>query len=184
MEFYMGQIIMFGGNFAIRSFAMLNGQLLPISQNSALFSLLGTTYGGDGRTTFALPEMRGRTPMHFGNGPGVGNYSLGQKGGTPTTILNSMNLPAHTHQATGKLATGGDNAITDTSAGNLLASEARGGGNALDIYNAGPATGAMADNSVQITIGSAGQSQPFNNLSPFTTVNFLIALQGIYPSRN
>ena len=175
---------MFGGNFAIRSFATLNGQLLPISQNTALFSILGTTYGGDGRTTFGLPEMRGRTPMHFGQGPGLGNHPLGQKGGAPTTTLQIANMPSHTHQATGKVSTGGDNAITDTSAGNLLASEARGGGNALDVYNAGPATGAMADNSVQITVQNAGNSQAFNNLPPFTTVNFQMALQGLYPSRN
>ncbi|MGC4087610.1 MAG: tail fiber protein [Polyangiaceae bacterium] len=97
MEPFIGMIIVFAGNFAPRGWALCNGQLLPIAQNTALFSILGTTYGGDGRTTFALPDLRGRVPVHPGQGPGLSNYSLGQVSGTETVTLTTQNLPAHTH---------------------------------------------------------------------------------------
>ena len=184
MDPFIAQIIMFGGNFAPRGWALCNGQLLPISQYSALFSILGTTYGGDGRTTFGLPDLRGRVPVHPGNGPGLSNYRLGEKGGRETNVLNITQLPSHNHTATGKVKTGGDDNLTDTSAGNLLASEARGGGDALNIYNNGAATGNMADNGVEVTVGNTGSSQPVNNIQPFNTVNFIIALYGTYPSRS
>ena len=184
MDPFLAEIIMFGGNFAPRGWALCNGQLLSIAQNQALFSLLGTTYGGDGRTTFGLPDLRGRVPMHPGNGPGLTDRRLGQKGGTETNTLNVLQLPAHNHTATGKVRTGGDDSLADTSAGNLLASEARGGGDALNIYNNGAAIGSMADNGVEVTIGNTGGSQPVNNIQPFNTVNFIICTQGVFPSRS
>ena len=97
---YIGQIIMFGGNFAIRNYALCNGQLLAISSNTALFSILGTIYGGDGRTTFALPDLRGRVATHFGQGPGLSNYNIGQRSGQERVTLNTTEIPAHNHTGT------------------------------------------------------------------------------------
>lgn len=184
MDGTMATVIMFAGNFAPRNWAYCQGQLLAISSNSALFSLLGTIYGGDGRTTFGLPDLRGRVPVGTGNGPGLTSRPLGQKGGTETNTLNILNLPSHNHTASGKLATGGDNALSDISAGNLLASEARGGGDALSIYNSGAATGYMADGSVQVTVGNTGSNQAVNNIQPYLAMNYVICLQGVYPSRS
>ncbi|MEM8909888.1 MAG: tail fiber protein, partial [Bacteroidota bacterium] len=99
MEPFIGQIMMFGGNFAPRGWALCNGQLMPISQNQALFSLLGTTYGGDGRTTFALPDLRGRAAMHAGHGPGLTDRRLGQRSGTETNTMNTLQMPSHSHIA-------------------------------------------------------------------------------------
>lgn len=101
METFLGQIIMFGGNFAPRGWAFCNGSLIAINQNQALFSLLGTTYGGDGRTTFALPDLRGRAPIHYGQGPGLSNRTLGEKSGVESNILNVNQLPSHNHLASG-----------------------------------------------------------------------------------
>ncbi len=184
MDPFIGQIMMFGGNFAPRGWALCNGQLLSIAANSALFSILGTTYGGDGRTTFALPDLRGRVPISPGHGPGLSSYYAGQKGGVESVTLNTTQIPSHNHTATGKVATGGDNDVKDTSAGNLLASEARGGSDVLDIYNNGPGTGFMADNSVQVTVGNTGGNLSHENRPPFLAVNYIIALQGVFPSRS
>ena len=108
-EPFIGQIIMFGGNFAIRGYALCNGQLLSIAQNTALFSLLGTTFGGDGRTTFGLPDLRGRVPVHMGQGPGLTNYSLGQSAGAEQVTLTVNQIPAHTHTATANAVNGPGN---------------------------------------------------------------------------
>lgn len=175
---------MFGGNFAPRGWAFCNGQLLPISQNSALFSILGTTYGGDGRTTFALPELRGRFAMHAGTGPGLTPRSLGHKSGTETNTLNITQLPNHTHpinmNVSGMIGSNTEPATTNEASGNTL-------GAGADIYNelppeAGEDLGAFSLNPP--TIGNAGGNQPINNMPPYLVVNYIIALQGIFPSRS
>lgn len=174
-EPFIGQIIMFGGNFAIRGYAMCNGQLLSIAQNTALFSILGTTYGGNGQTTFALPDLRSRVPIHFGQGPGLSSYSLGQVSGTESVTLTTGQMPAHNHPAT-VVANASAEATSDTLPnGNFLAE----GNNYRNTSNA-----QMNANAVQVTIGIAGNSQPVSILQPYLALNYLIALEGIFPSRN
>ena len=172
-------IIMFGGNFAPRGWALCNGQILSIAQNTALFSLLGTTFGGNGQTTFALPDLRGRTPVHTGQGPGLSSYSLGQVGGTESVTLLTNNLPAHTHSLNVNDAAANGN----TASSNYLAtSNGSFAGDPITVNtfsNAAPnaAMGAQA-------IGATGNSVPINNIQPYLAVNYIIALEGIYPSRN
>jgi microcystin-dependent protein len=180
MDPFLGQITMFGGSFAPRGWAFCEGQLLPISQYTALFSILGTTYGGDGRTTFGLPDLRGRAPIHAGHGPGLSDVRLGQKGGNEMTTLNVTNLPSHNH--TGTISVGPDTNLTDAAVNNRLATEARGGGDALPIYTSDAGNGNMAGDSV--TIGNAGGNQAFSNRSPYLVISHIIALQGIFPSRS
>ncbi|MEM7156149.1 MAG: tail fiber protein [Myxococcota bacterium] len=161
---------MFAGNFAPRGWALCNGQLLAISSHSALFSILGTTYGGDGVSTFGLPEMRGRVAIHEGTGPGLTPRQLGQKTGHETETLTTNQMPSHTH---GLFAYG--NLGTDQRAtGNVLAA------NAAAIYDPGPATEQMGTSSV----GHVGANQPVNIMQPFLALNFIIALEGLYPSRS
>jgi microcystin-dependent protein len=179
MEPFIAQIIMFGGNFAPRGWAFCDGQLLPISQNSALFSLLGTTYGGDGRTTFGLPDLRGRVAIHPGNGPGLSSYRQGQKGGSETNTLTTNQLPSHNHAAAGtaKSVSGeGDTAVpTDKY-------PAKSGVGDPD-YGTTP-DGSMAAGGVDVTVQNTGGGQSVNNIQPYGTVQFIIALQGTFPSRN
>jgi microcystin-dependent protein len=170
---FIGEITLFAGNFAPRGWAFCNGQLLPISQNTALFSILGTTYGGNGQTTFALPDLRGRVPIHAGQGPGLSNYTLGQVGGAENVTLQTSQLPAHSH-AVNAVAGGGNQA---SPVGNLPAIEST--GTSKDYSNAA-ATGAMNAG----MIGNAGQGQPVPVIQPYECVNYIIALQGIFPSRN
>lgn len=167
MEPFLGQIMFFAGNFAPRGWALCDGQLLPIAQNSALFSILGTTYGGDGRTTFALPDLRGRIPLHPGQGPGLSNYVLGQKGGNETTTLQMNNLAPHSHALMASAAVAGD----DSPANHFIGRS--------EIYAGGPAAVTLGSGSV----GNAGEGQPFSNVSPYQCINAIIALQGIFPSR-
>jgi len=166
---FIGEIIMFGGNFAPRGWALCDGQLLPISQYSALFSILGTTYGGDGRTTFGLPDLRGRVAMHPGNGPGLTPRNLGTKSGSETNTLTVAQLPSHSHT----IVSGGK-ANNPSPAGNL---PANGGTNA---YSDGSPGKAMKNSMVNNT----GGSQSVNNMQPYQCVNYIIALQGTYPSRS
>jgi microcystin-dependent protein len=169
----LGEIRMFGGNFAPRNWAFCNGQLLPIAQNTALFSLLGTTYGGNGINTFALPDLRGRVPNHFGQGPGLSNYTQGQVGGTETVTLLQGNLPAHSHPVNAVTA-GGNQA---SPAANLPAIEST--GTSLN-FSSSAANATMN----AATIGNTGQNLPLPVIQPYLTINFIIALQGIFPSRN
>ena len=177
-EPFIGQIIIFAGNFAIRGYAMCNGQLLSIAQNTALFSILGTTYGGNGQTTFALPDLRGRAALHWGQGPGLSNYSLGQVGGTESSTLTQNNLPPHSHQL--NVSAGGKgNAAVPT--GNFIGvGNVPSSGENVNNFNNAAATGAM--NAGSITGG--GSSVPFANIQPYLVLSFLIALEGIFPSRN
>lgn len=167
MEPFIGQIIMFGGNFAPRGWALCDGQLLAISSHSALFSILGTTYGGDGQTTFGLPDLRGRAPVHAGHGPGLSAYRLGEKTGSETVTLTTNQIPAHTHQleAVGNPAN---------------SSDARNNGLGLaEIYVAGDPEAQMNPASIRNT----GGGQSHNNIQPVLAVNYIIALVGLYPSR-
>ena len=164
---FLGEIRIFGFNFAPRGWAFCNGQAMSISQNTALFSLLGTTYGGNGITTFALPNLQSRVPLHFGQGPGLSPYALGQVSGEENHTLITSEMPAHTHAAR---ASSGD--ATDTSpVGNVLAA----GGTYTATANQNMAAGAVT---------TTGGGFPHNNLPPYLALNFSIALQGIFPSRN
>lgn len=170
-EPFVGEIRMFAGNFAPRGWAFCDGQLLAVSQNDALFSLLGTIYGGDGRTTFGLPDMRGRIPVHAGSGPGLSTYRLGAKGGSETVTLTTNQLASHAHtqQGTNDPADtqNPSNALYATTSGELL-------------YRPDGNPSAMAAGTT-VNDGGSG-SHP--NLMPFLCVNFIIALFGIYPSRH
>lgn len=169
-EPYVGEIRMFAGNFAPRGWAFCDGQLLAVSQNDALFSLLGTIYGGDGRTTFALPDLRGRIPIHAGTGPGLSPRRLGTKAGTEAETITVNELASHTHpfQGTDQLA---DSANPGTNAPAKST--------AVDAYiNESPE---VALSSSAVT--STGGSQSHTNVMPFLCVNFIIALFGVYPSR-
>ena len=170
---FLGEIKMFAGNFAPRNWALCDGQLLSVSQAQALFSLLGTLYGGDGRTTFGLPDLRGRVPIHAGSGPGLTPRNQGQRGGQETASVNVNQLPSHTHSMQGSSAFGGDT----SPANNLPAT-----GSGAFLYKGVPGTTVAMDADA---IGSSGGSAlPHNNVMPFLCVNFIVALFGVYPSRN
>lgn len=168
-EPYIGTIQMFGFNFAPRGWALCNGQLLSIAQNTALFSLLGTQYGGNGQTTFALPDLQGRVAIHQGQGPGLSSYTIGEVSGTETVTLIQQQMPQHNH-----LINASNNDPTDsTPQNNVPANIPAGGYGATANINMNPAMG-----------GLAGGSQPHENRQPFLVINFCIALVGIFPSRN
>ncbi len=176
-EPFIGEIKMFGGNFAPRSYAFCDGQLLAISGNSALFSLLGTTYGGDGRTTFALPDLRGRAPIHAGNGPGLTDRRLGTRGGFQDNQLTANNLPPIPLRVSS--ANASQSAAT---AGASIAAPGKMDGRsfvASDGFNTATPDITLNGASVQ-----GGSSAAINNMQPFLAVNYIIALQGIFPSRN
>lgn len=169
---YVGEIRMFPGTYAPQGWALCNGQLLSISENEALFTLIGTTYGGDGQTTFALPNLQGRAPVHMGTNPATGtNYLLGQSAGTENVTLLTTQMPAHTHAVLAAQAAGD---IANPS-NNVWAS------NNVSAYAADP-TGAVAMNPAAIS--PAGGGQPHDNMMPFTVINYIIALNGIYPDFN
>ena len=173
MEAFLGSIILFAGNFAPRGWAFCQGQILSIAQNTALFSLLGTTYGGNGQTTFALPDLRGRAPVQQGTGPGLPNVNLGESAGSPTVTLTTGQMPAHNHSVAAN-----QNATTTNPSGSVPANDAR--GNPVNIYAAQPDGTQM---NAQM-IGMAGGNQPVNIQNPFLGLNYIICTQGIYPSRN
>ncbi len=177
---------MFSGNFAPRSWALCEGQLLSISQNNALFSLLGTTYGGDGRTTFGLPDLRGRLPMHTGSGPGLTPRPQGQKAGSEREVLNSTQLPSHTHTAATTLTltpAAATVASSEPVAGMAFGNSANYGG-ASTFYSDTANSNLLPQNvSINTSLANSGASQQLNNLAPFACINFIIALFGTYPSR-
>ncbi len=170
-EPFIAEIRIFAGNFAPRGWAFCNGQLLPIAQNTALFSLIGTTYGGDGRTTTALPNLQGRAPMHPGRGPGLTDRRLGQVVGTETVTLTETQLPSHSHSMQVSDKSGDSNLPKD----NVFA---RSSIPVASVYsaNAPDATGGQLSN--------VGGNQSHNNMQPFNTLNYIIALVGLYPSRS
>jgi microcystin-dependent protein len=170
-EPFVAEIRIVAFNFAPRGWAFCDGQLLPISQNTALFSLIGTTYGGDGRTTTALPNLQGRAPMHPGRGPGLTDRRLGQRGGTETVTLTEAQMPQHNHTEFGEDAS----ARANTSQNNAFS-----GPRNNDVYAPSANLVAMNPN----MIGNTGGSQAHNNMQPYLTINFCIALVGLYPSRS
>jgi len=178
-EPFIGQITMFGGTFAPRSWAFCDGQLLSISGNTALFSILGTTYGGDGRTTFGLPDLRGRSPIHKGQGAGLSNISLGQRGGNETTTLTVVNMPNHTHDVSATLKAVNTSGNNETPEGNVLAKKSR-----SKNYSSSTPDVAMNTSAIEVVATATGGNQAFSNRSPYLAVNYIIALQGVYPSRN
>ncbi len=177
MEPFLGSLLLVPYNFAPTGWALCNGQLLPISQNTALFSLIGTTYGGDGVSNFALPDLRGRVPISAGQGPGLQAYQLGQSGGAETATLTVGNLPSHNHSVNAV-----STAATSKSPANQLLATSTGASvaGAPDIYASASPNSTLAANAV----GQTGSNQPFNVLSPYLTFNWIIALQGVYPSRS
>ena len=167
---FVGEIRLFAGTFAPQGWAFCDGQLLIISQNDMLFTLLGTTFGGDGRITFGLPDMRGRIPIHAGQGPGLSSYRLGAKGGAENVTLTANQIPSHTHNVKGV----NDFADATTPGGNVPAQST-----IADLY----ASVAPTVDMNAAAVPNVGGSQPHSNLMLFLCVNFIIALQGIYPSR-
>jgi microcystin-dependent protein len=170
MDPFVAEIRIFPFNFAPKGWAFCDGQILPLSQNTALFSLLGTTYGGDGKSNFALPNMQGNAPMHPGQGPGLSLHDLGETGGSDTVSLLESEIPSHSH---GLIASAADG-IAGQPTSRLWAQ-----GVAIQIWSVGSASTPMADSA----LAPAGGDQPHNNMQPYLTLNFCIALQGVYPPR-
>jgi len=168
---FLGEIRMFGFNFAPQGWALCDGQVLPISQNEALFTLLGTTYGGDGTTTFALPNLQSRVPIHQGQGAGLSNYVAGTAGGTETVELTATQMPSHSHWVKASSSA----AASNTPKGSALAQSAS------HTYTAKPDTSTLMNVNM---IGHTGGSAPHDNIQPYLTVNFCIALIGIYPAQS
>ncbi len=167
---YIGEIKMFGGNFAIQGYAFCNGQLIAIDQNDALFSLIGTTYGGDGQQTFGLPDLRGRIPLHVGTGPGLSPRTLGQASGTETVTLTTNQIASHNHSV-----------VVDTNTGGLSSPQ----NNIIAKSSSTPYSQTAVDNQMgNQSIGNTGGSQPHDNMMPYQCVTYIIALYGIYPSQN
>lgn len=173
---FVGEIRIFPFNFAPKGWAFCDGQLLPLSQNTALFSLLGTTYGGNGKTNFALPDLRGMAPMHPGQGPGLSPHDLGETSGSDTVTLISSELPAHSHQVRGNAGEG-----SKESPDSALWANPR-GRRSGNIYT-NDLTTDLKSMSYQ-AIAPTGGSQPHNNLQPYLTFYFCIALQGVFPPRS
>ena len=169
---YIGEIRMFGGNFAPRGWALCNGAVLSIAQNDALYALLGTTYGGDGVNTFALPDLRGRLPLHQGQGPGLQPYVIGQTGGAESVTLTGNQLPQHTHTLSASNAP----ATTSSPQGGFLAQTTN-----VDMYVSDVGDTPMHPSSISSV---AGGSQPHDNMGPYLVVTFIIALEGIFPSQS
>jgi microcystin-dependent protein len=169
-EPFIGQITLFAGNFAPRGWAFCNGQELMIAQNTALFSILGTTYGGNGQTTFALPDLRGRVPVHPGQGPGLTNRNLGETGGGEQMQLEVSHMPAHVHPL---------RATTTTATSTIPTNRVLAASPGTNIY------GTNANTSMAGGMSRAvGGGQPHNNMQPWQCINYIIALEGIFPARN
>ena len=169
---YIGEIRLFAGNFAIYGWSFCNGAAMSIGQNDALFSLLGTTYGGDGVNTFNLPDLQGRVPVHQGQGAGLSNYALGQKAGVENVTLTAGQLPTHSHVAMGSATGAGTSNPSNATWGNS------------GIVNESFGAGSSANSSMNAgSTSMTGSSQPHNNLLPYLVVSFIIALQGVYPTQ-
>jgi microcystin-dependent protein len=173
-------IFLFGGNFAPRGYMLCQGQILSIAQNTALFSLLGTTFGGNGQTTFALPDLRGRLPVGTGQGPGLPNMLQGEMGGADNVTLTSLNMPQHTHTVVVTIHAAADGRPTSETPANSFLDNTTG----VNTY-AGATDGTnMNAGMASVVVGPAGGSQPFNVQNPYLGMNYIIATQGIFPSRN
>ncbi len=204
MEGYLSEIRLFGGTFAPRGWAFCAGQIMQINTNDALFSLIGTTYGGNGSNTFALPDFRGRVPVGVGQGPGLPHVSLAQAWGSETHVITSNEMPMHTHVVIGpgsvpvegqinmNMAVNGDGATSEQPGGNFLAPTGGSG-----VYDANPSgSDTLNPNAISVDtsglsldvstmqITNSGGSQPVSNMQPYLVLNYIICLEGIYPSRN
>jgi microcystin-dependent protein len=168
---YVGEIRMFGGNFAPSGWAFCDGQLMQISENDTLFNLIGTTYGGDGQETFALPDLQGRLPMHAGQGPGLSNYQIGEKAGVETVTLTTQQNPTHTHA----VVVSGDLANSNSPNNSMLAQSTQ-----ILLYTQDTASKFMAPSA----LSPVGGSQPHENMQPFLVISFIISLFGVYPSQS
>ncbi len=175
-EPFIGQIMMFAGNFAPKGWMFCEGQLLSIAQNSALFSILGTTYGGNGQTTFALPDLRGRVPIQPGQGPGLSPYTLGQMGGVENVTLLSTQIPAHNH-VLGAHGGPGDSASPEGAVPAMTVDP-----NTQQTLSSFSTT--VTTTMAPASVGLTGGSQPHTNIEPYLCINFIIATEGIYPSRS
>lgn len=168
---FIGEIRMFGGSFAPAGWALCQGQLMPISENEPLFNLIGTTYGGDGQETFALPDLQGRIPIHQGQGPGISqNYIIGEKAGVESVTLTTQQIPIHSHSVLAST----DPATSTLASGNITAAT-----NQLEVYTENSPTKTFAPN----TLSPTGGSQPHDNMMPFLVITFIISLFGIFPSQ-
>jgi microcystin-dependent protein len=167
---FVGEIRMFGGSFAPAGWAFCDGSLIPISENDTLFNLIGTTYGGDGENTFALPDLRGRIPIHQGQGPGISNYLIGERAGVEDVTLTTQQIPLHNHSLLASTAA----ATSASPSGNILATSPTIASYVIDV--AGPQLAAGA-------VVGAGGSQPHVNLMPFQCISFIISLFGIFPTQ-
>jgi microcystin-dependent protein len=173
---FVAEIRIFAGNFAPKGWALCDGQILPISQNTALFSLLGTTYGGDGKSNFALPNLQGAAPMHPGQGPGLSLHDLGESGGTQGVTLLQTEIPGHTHGVQAKATAGNQDTPN-----NALWASAASGRQTVPMYAA--SSGATIGNLDPSALGITGGNLPHNNLQPYLGLTFIIALQGVFPPR-
>ncbi|WP_312130755.1 phage tail protein [Diaphorobacter nitroreducens] len=175
MESFIGDIRLFAGNFAPQGWMFCNGALLSISENDALFALIGTTYGGDGQTTFAVPDLRGRVPVGQGTGPGLSNRIMGQRFGSETVTLLAPQLPQHSHALNATTAT----ASSPQPGGRLFAQTG-----SDNLYGPAPATDPQPQTFAANAVTVSGGSQPHDNVMPSMGLNYIIALQGVFPSRN
>lgn len=180
---FVAEICMFPFNFAPKGWAWCDGQLFPISQNTALFSLLGTTYGGDGKSNFALPDFQGRAPMHPGQGPGLSLHDLGETGGVETVTLLDAEIPHHSHAVNFKSNMGdasNPSSLTDNPVGNYPIETTKSGAELLYSESSDQNMGSFTP---EVVIAPSGNDQPHNNMQPYLTVYFAIALQGVFPPR-
>ncbi len=181
MEPFLGEIKMVGFNFAPQGYAFCNGQTMPIAQNTALFSLLGTIYGGNGQTTFSLPDYQGRTPVGMGNGAGLSSIQQGEKAGVENVTILSTQMPAHTHGMVVAGAPSSDVSTTPSGTNNVLGASASGGPSSAAIWSSALNSPTPLNNA---QIQPNGGSQPLPLRNPFLGTNFIIALEGVYPSRS
>jgi microcystin-dependent protein len=181
---YLGEVKLFAGNFSPRGYAFCNGQLLAISQNDALYALIGTTYGGDGVNTFGLPNLQGRIPLHQGTGSGLSNRVLGEMAGTETVTVLSTQMPVHYHQPVANNV----DPTNDAPAANTMPCRPKQavGGNSAQLYTDPSKTPTAGDLKPMLAgiIGNAGGNQPHDNMMPFLCISFVIALEGVFPSQN
>lgn len=180
---FVAEIKIFAGNFAPTGWAFCDGRLMPISQNTALFSLLGTTYGGDGKSTFALPDLRERVAIAQGTGPGLSIYDLGEQGGVTPLVLAPENLPAHNHTATVKISSSLGTSTVPLAGGSYGVSRQTFNGVTRDIWSYINSIGNVTSNSASFSTSVAGNSVGISNRQPYLVCNYIIALQGIFPPR-
>ncbi|TMJ01415.1 MAG: phage tail protein [Alphaproteobacteria bacterium] len=179
---YVGQILIFAGNFAPAGWMTCQGQSLPISEYETLFNLIGTTYGGDGQATFNLPDLRGRAPVHMGQGSGLSSYAIGQNGGVEAVTITTQQMPSHNHLV--QVITGNTASNTSTPSGSTILSDETQSGAATASFVYVANSGANQNTLATQTIANSGGNQPHENRQPLLVLNYIISLFGVYPSPN